>query len=674
MGSNNSGAVRNNYIRLPIFNSLDISNYSLYPGTEEKPGLHIDFKQGLTLIVGANGLGKTTLITLLYRMLSGGYDLGRDALQATELGGSALEVTRLKPKQRQLFAERVNDRAKNATAKLCFEIGDANVEIERRLDNLGLTSLIIDGTTLQADEDAFKREVQRLANVASFGDWLLLLRQVIFYFEDRRSLIWDPSAQRQVFRILFLSPEQAGRLYKIEREYLQKDSEVRNLSAALFRLQQRIAKDDIANEGSADLRTRIESLRLALEVDQRQRDKLLVEYDDLDEHRRELRRDLLQAEEIGGRIQEQIEDVRLRIVYSNFPDAAATSRYLISTLLTAEHCSVCGSHSLELKATLAERVERSECVLCGSSNADSDPTKEGARDRILLGNLRNQLNLTKERIASLRMSLTETAAKYQNASIRLAELTMDIDARKQRIDDLIALLPAAEDEQIRAREELNILKSKIATDKRSLESLGEQLSDETKALNTQIQLVSEEIKSAFGRYAGDFLFETAILKWSPQMRRIGQLNKFETASFDLDMSGTDFTGVQRRSGPEAVSESQREFIDLAFRMALMEIAAEGTPGSLVIDAPESSLDAVFVERASEVLTRFGNPQLNNRLVIASNIIDGRLLPGLIKKGTPKDERHARIVNLLEIAVPTAAVRNEKSAYLREWGEILRASE
>ena len=63
-------------INLPILHSFDVSEYGLFPGGgSDAPGLHIGFSPGLTLVLGANGLGKTTLVMMLYRMLTGPYDI-----------------------------------------------------------------------------------------------------------------------------------------------------------------------------------------------------------------------------------------------------------------------------------------------------------------------------------------------------------------------------------------------------------------------------------------------------------------------------------------------------------------------------------------------------------------------------------------------------------------------
>jgi energy-coupling factor transporter ATP-binding protein EcfA2 len=666
-----SGQTPDGRVHFPIFQRLTVAEYGLYPGQQEHPGLHIEFKGGLTLIVGTNGLGKTTLVTMLYRMLAGGYELGRNTLQAEELGGADLAVYRMKPKPRSLFAERVSDRAQNARATLVVRIGDSELSIQRRLDNLGLVAFERDGQALTNDEESFQAEILRLAGLATFGDWLIVLRQMVFYFEDRRSLVWDASAQRQIFRILFLPVHEAESLYVQERKYLELDSNVRNLTFALHRIMKRIAEDEDAQAGSEDVRARIASISPLQEADLRQHADLIERHDELDRQRRALRRDLFQAEDAASRLEDEMDDARLRLVYSRFPDGSATTKYLLSLLLSDGRCAVCSCESPTLASTLADRASTMACVLCGSiDTARSIPEPEPI-DQARLQILRDTLDAQRKRISAVESDLRETTSRHRAVSVHLVRLTEAIEDRQQQLDDLMGLLPAGEQKQAEAREELTVLKEKIGDDKRKLDVLANELTSTTQQLNARVLEQADAIKAAFARYAGDFLFETVSLKWSPQMRRIGQLQKFETASFELDMSGTDFPLAQRREGPDAVSESQREFIDLAFRMALIEVAGHGGNGSLVIDAPESSLDAVFVERAAEVLTRFGSPSSASRLIIASNLVDGRLLPQLIRQGVPKSDRDSRLVNLMDIAVPTAAVLRKRSAYEKEWNSILR---
>ena len=196
-------------INLPLLQSLDVTGYGLYPGDDpEAPGLHIHFSPGLTLVLGANGLGKTTLVTMLYRLLTGPSDISA-LLERTDLGTASLEVTQLPGSTTQTFAQRVADNAARATARLVFEVGSEEVSVERSLRDLTLRSFSVGTSPPSQDEKQYQDLMVRLANVSTFGDWILLLRYIVFYFEDRRSLVWDPSAQRQLLRILFLEPNQA---------------------------------------------------------------------------------------------------------------------------------------------------------------------------------------------------------------------------------------------------------------------------------------------------------------------------------------------------------------------------------------------------------------------------------------------------------------------------------
>lgn len=655
-------------ISFPIIEHLAVDGYGLYPGRAGRPGLQLEFSPGLTLVVGTNGLGKTTLATLLFRMLSGPYDLGGATLASSELGNASLGAIQLPPRSRAMFAERVNDRAADASAVLDVTVGTSKLQITRSLKNLALTRLTVDGWESGPSEMELQALLVKLSGLSSFGDWLMFLRQLVFYFEDRRSLVWDASAQYQVFRMLLLPPAESKKLYDDERRILEMDSRIRNDRAALSRLQERVAKDDLKQSQGEALSGRIDSLKPMQDRDLERKATLITEIDDVDEQRRSLRRQLLEAEDRASRLQEQLEDSRLRIIHDQFPTKAETAKYLLSLLMLDGRCAVCKSTHPAMAEALDERAMQSECVLCGSATEGSSTV--ASPDIESLGAIRIALENSRVRVAELRTELAAASDDYDSRSAFLIQLTDQIRSREQLLATLSNSLPTDEDEQLKAKNELTGLSAKLSQDRVELEVLTAAFERSNSEFNEKVQARVEEIKKAFSVYAQGFLYESVALKWAPGMRRLGQLKRIDSASFELDMGGTDFETVHRRVGPGAVSESQREFIDLAFRMALIEVAGQSQGGTLVIDAPESSLDAVFVGRAADVLCRFGSPSSPNRLLILSNLVDGRLLPQLIKLGVPKAEADQRLLNLLDVAVPTAAVRREEVKYRAEWSDIL----
>ncbi len=62
-------------VRFPVLTGLHVEGYGLYPGKSGRNGLKTALPSGLTVVLGANGLGKTTLVWIMYRLLSGPYDI-----------------------------------------------------------------------------------------------------------------------------------------------------------------------------------------------------------------------------------------------------------------------------------------------------------------------------------------------------------------------------------------------------------------------------------------------------------------------------------------------------------------------------------------------------------------------------------------------------------------------
>ena len=62
-------------VHLPILTELKVNDYGLFPGSPRGSGITWRFQKGLSLIAGINGLGKTTLLTMILRSLTGPYDL-----------------------------------------------------------------------------------------------------------------------------------------------------------------------------------------------------------------------------------------------------------------------------------------------------------------------------------------------------------------------------------------------------------------------------------------------------------------------------------------------------------------------------------------------------------------------------------------------------------------------
>ncbi|MEV4281653.1 AAA family ATPase [Actinoplanes xinjiangensis] len=643
-------------IRLPIFEHLSVAGYGLYPGTESSPGLTVDFQPGATLILGANGLGKSTLILLMFRMCTGPADIRR--LPTGELGYRQLDIGEVNRADRRTFAMRVHDEAVNATALMKIRLGDRLFEVTRELRTLRLVMLRIDEEAFPPDEEQFQQAIINAAGLARFEDWLLLLRYLVFYFEERRSLVWDPTAQHQVLRFLFLSPEESAQWTDLERDFLKMDSHVRNLSAALSREETLLttAEDPAAPGNVASLN----DLNREQDLDKRSLNEAEERFTAADNERQSARLSALRAAEEAEAARRNLERSRLETLHQSFPSHAESAKYIIGYLLASSDCLVCGNNVPDVAQDLRNRIDAARCVICNSEHGAPAEQTSDTNIRSLYDNLQ----AAEDRHSEMLKRRTEAEEEYRNLLGLTARLKARIASRRAEIDAITRSLPAESTEVKSRRKEFAAMRATLEVHREELNQKRARHRAYMEQVTLKILQRREAVKASFESFAEDFLLESCSLVWANQRSRIGQSGEaVESGTFLVEMSGNDNQSLVRRSGAEQVSESQREFIDLAFRMALMNVAGLNGVGTLVIDAPESSLDAVFAPRAADVLMKFGVPEAGNRLIIASNLVDGQLMPTLVDLAGIESKHDSRVVDLFKIASPTAAIRTLRQEYM-----------
>jgi hypothetical protein len=600
----------------------------------------------------------------MYRVLSGPYDIpGLD--DGGDLGGRSLEPRPVRDPQRKMFANRVVDEAEGAVARLAFTLGENAITVARQLSDLELIEFTVDGKKRPTNEiESYQSAISQMAGVWSFGDWILLLRHLTFYFEDRRELVWDPSAQRQILRLLLLPATTAKKWTESERGILELDSRARNLNNALTREERALSEELVLQDAGQDVREQLKNLTALQGSDHQQRDTLDEKLLALDRQRKEARLSMLRADQDLEATFRAVEHSKLRALAERFPSASETARYILAQLLTDAQCLTCGNQVPEFSKTLHARLADSKCVVCGSSLS----ARAGATEAKGLNDPRDDeseesLTRAESIVVVARTQLQKANEEYGQVASRLEELDAAIAQRREQIDALVRRLPKEEAALHEQRDELARLRSRVEALKKELASKREQfaqfIESETKALVQR----APDIKTTFEAYAREFLIEDCSLAWSTRRERVGQTGiAIDFPAFELDLTSAAFRSPVRRSGPDQVSESQREFIDLAFRMALMAVTDPDHGSTLVIDAPESSLDAVFVNRAAHVLAQFSSVG-GNRLVVTSNLTDGDLIPHLLKQANSGVGWERRVVDLFEIAEPTAAIRQLEKEYL-----------
>lgn len=667
-------------IALPVFLRVDIDGYELFPGKDGQ-GLHHVFAPGVTVVAGINGLGKTTLLNILLRILLG--PRNPEKVTPFEVGAKSHALIPWK-KARRFFTTRVSDAAVNAVARAEVQIGSHKLVISRHLKNLTLSYLEYDGVELDPTEFEFERATLEASNAASRYDFDFLVRYLVFFLEQRIPLFWNERGQIEVFRILLCDSVLATSFHEKQDEIQTKDSFFRSFRWQAGLRVNKLRADQERFAGAGSVGAKASALQAAFRSLSDDKRTLLGKLTETSEERSVLRTNLLLKKielEEGRRAYEGIQQDFLASVFPNVDESA---RYVFSTLLSEKGCAVCGNRTPRGATRLEHLLSHGDCPACESPPAEQERTEEARPvDPAILQESAAKLTRLQQTVAGLEQREIELKTLYAARSDELRVVQRDLQAKAAELEQLNATLPPTPDE-------LKHLQQQVEDDTETLRTLEEELNGLYGAYEKAISDVSARVaqiegrvRELFSHFASSFMEEQCELGLSTYKGELGQSRTFEYPCFNLYMtSATSPDVVTIRSKEEDVSESQREFIDLAFRMALIAAAAsENSRAMLVIETPEASLDAYFVDQAGELLRQFGSgddPE-GNVVIVSSNLARQNMIGALLgfsgndeSVWPDSEDVEKHLINMLEEASPNAALRNKRALYEQALTEATRS--
>jgi hypothetical protein len=670
-------------IRFPVLKSISIERYQLFPGKEQK-GLSHTFLPGVTVIAGINGLGKTTLLNLILRSLTGAeeprkFDPSRPIPKSREMSA----------KDPSYFARRVSDRATDATIEAEFAFGADTARVKRRLRDLRIEGLWVNKRAVHkttADLNVQQRHLQdalvKLSRAADQYDFFFLIYAFTFSLEEKTSLIWHPDGQYQIFRILFLDPQQSKELSELETRALSLDSAYRNERYQLNKRKDALVQAEPDPGELPKLRAKAQRLQVQIgRVDDLLEDWPLRLQQVLDQERNHaelLAKLYLEIEEQSRRFEGLVE-AYFAGAFPSLPDAV---KVILGQLYSQHGCLVCGNTKPKYPPKFEKLAKQGLCPFCGTETADDKSIS-------LIGKVKaKEIDQSERRLAELQKSrsvleadLTRSKDQKRDLNLERVRLSEEKLHLSSELEAVRGQLPLDEEEVASALAEIDRDEKKLK--ERREEMLSVKSAYEALLTNTRhtVALAQQKLTDRFNYYASEFLAEKCTLSWIPRMDTLGEEGpNMEFPAFTVNMTTAFSQSVGTpRNDDDDVSESQKEFIDLAFRMALFDIAtAQGQPAMLVIETPEASLDLIFVRQAGKLLRKFatGDRSRANVVIATTNLNRENMLRsllGLDDKPTQKTKKEApqRVINLLEEAAPNAALRRFGADYRRELAKELK---
>ncbi|TIP00656.1 MAG: hypothetical protein E5X72_29055 [Mesorhizobium sp.] len=651
----------------PILRSLEITGYSLYPGEQSRISgfrLNTGFGDGPWIVLGVNGLGKSTLLLLLKHLLIG-------PVRARDAGFSG-DRSDLVGIDSRFFAVRVPDGAANAKASLTFNLGGKLFSVTRRLSDQTLIAATCNATDIGTSESSWRSAIAEGMALDRFEDAVRVIDRIVFKLESSPSLIWDVSAQFEIFRAL-LTPNRSLELRRLEAEIVSNDSAARNLNATIFKMSQRRDRQLQLLKGSADTQAEIASVSGKLDKarSDEQRGQLTLEASEVrlsDARVRQKRAERDLDARVGA-----YEDLKFKLLRHAFAGVKPSDQYVFLKLLAEQACLACGNTAPQAAEELARRQSEGLCLVCGSPR---HPDKEVVSTTSAL---KKKATIAFDELEKARAELkladeefSQAESARDAAAAHLEQRRTDVDRLAGTLRRLHRKLPAKDRAEL-AREEDNIerLRREVLRFRKERSDAEDDIASLLEELTVATVAIRTQLEASFLKLSQDFFAEQLRLVYAPRRDRIGQAGRvFEFPAFEIEMTSGATAGEFVRRNVDQVSLSQREYLDITFRMSLLETLSGGGC-SLLVDGPEGSLDSVFSGRAGQLFSDFAAHSHRN-VILACNIIDGAFLPKTLSAFKGANRKRQRLVNLMELSAPTAALKSLKREYESAVTEVLAA--
>ncbi|MCI2245094.1 AAA family ATPase [Xanthomonas sp. PPL568] len=659
-------------IHLPVVERLRVLNYPLYPGSS-KQGLDLAFDKGVTVVAGINGIGKTTLLNLLLRMLVGPTSPSKAATRDMGLVSKRSLVT---ARKFGFFQDRAGVVLQpNATATLTFRIAGKQVAITRRLTNLEITKVLIGGKTADmADNAAFLSYMAELSGLANAYDFHMVVRYVQFFTEERLPLLWSPTAQLELFKMLFVDEKIGQKLNKLYSEIQGVDTDYRNRT---YQYNQRKDKYELARA-----QNRAENIDL---------DSVRIQLAEANQQLQEVSRTHRIASELvtalagqRGDIDRKIESLQLSLDQEVHAFHQQDAAYIAQALPTLDDkfqmlmqglgsnmgCFVCGKGGKREVAAISKRLREHHCFVCNASlvqTSSSDVVPISAR---ALQKIEERIELLRAEIQAHQKSLNDHAKDYATALSDLRPLVAKRHELAMHIEQLNAQLPVVNnDAQTPILADLEAERTELDKLAEKRADLGIKYKRQIEKLTLEMGALENDLGARLQAYAEQFLHESVSVKFTrnhPFKVATGAA-QVNLPTFRIAMTSSTHLAPHDRSTATSVSESQKEFLDLAFRMTLLDLVANDGATMLVMETPEASLDSWFMARAAQMIRKF-SPDEGERLLIATSNVNGTtMIPallglvsrhGVIRK-LPKTKR-GHLVNLMALAEEPGVLKDDEA--------------
>lgn len=609
----------------------------------------LDVDHDLFAIVGANGLGKTTLLNLFLYGLTGA--VKRAGLKVDVEADARGFLAQAVENAVLYFEGRVRRDTKTAPyVELTFELGKHTVKVRRAFfKTSSVTQFSVNGKNHSLDPDpetAYRNAVCELSKLVSFEQFAFLVFTVQYFGEDHFCLFWDQLALNQVIATIVAgNAEEGSMMGTLLAEYSRHDSLMRNAQWQISKakdLLKQLSDSTTGKKIPARIVDRYSEATSQAELLRGRLSALMEEQSEATAHRDEA--------------QIAVEDARRTTEAATWTALSQRKLPLAKSPLLTQFsselvCPVCRTVHRELPQTVSDAIDSKACPLCAS---DTSPKGSGAALEEKLKGLRQQKRRAEEQLSRAQDELDSHLKSTEECRRSLRDLERTL-LRLESDYEREALAAAAQlratglptDKLTSVRTQIDALSITKADHKARRDAAHKKLTSVQQRLMAGFQSVRGDLVPRFQKLAREFL--GVPLNLSAKTAR-----KDQVPIVDVHIS---IDNSERRRA-EQLSESQRYFLDIALRMTLLSwVAKDQWTPFLAIDTPEGALDIAYETNAGTMFAHFLRDH-DGAMLTASNINSSQLLRKTLEI-CHKSELEIGLLDLREYAHTTAVQERHK---------------
>lgn len=643
---------KENSIYLPKLTKVKIANYSLYSADIE-----FDFINGLNLIVGGNGVGKTTFVNIVKYALIGLYK--KDLIVRNYQNEKRLfrgTYSNCNTYFRNRTKEEEQD--KEGYVLLLFDINNTSFEVKRSLYNSELLEAyyydenmiknkILGEVVRQdfyskyenSDETEKKRFLQynyeklvaQRSNLSDFNDVIFFVNQILLFGENREDVLWSEDAQNRLLSNYFNDATLEKRRKELTYDAKYHDSVSRHKQEeikAINKVLQQIEEKNDRNYKENDIvkvASKIESLKNRLNNLDNSRKNLQKKMSEIYKKISIISSNIIEKEKIKECIEK---DVSNKIYW-----IGVNPKYsMFKKQFTVNHvCPMCNSQ-LNDKSRLND--DNKKCFLC-----NSDIVKDVEEDS-KLNEIQSVLKSMMEERKKHESIILDNEKELKKFDEEYRKTKSELFDKENRLRELESLRESSdtkgESSYLAMLNRINQLRIEKDNAAKKSDNCNSEKNEIIKKIEEDLLNSTKTISGIFSEFAQAFL----------------HLNCELTFKDGLNGKNKMFIPIidgKTRYDAEELSESQRFFVDYSFRMSILSYFYQGQT-FYICETPDSSLDISYEENAANTFMKF--LEKPNSLIITSNLNNSTFVDYILSK-----VENVNILNLLKYGKTSSVQRN-----------------